>query len=73
MSNNLYPYNLCSVTPEEAEILNEKIDLFNSRQLSFHGKVEELRNYVIKDKEILSPVSEFAFILMIVCLLVYFL
>jgi GNAT superfamily N-acetyltransferase len=27
------------------------MDAFNGRQLSFHGDVEELENYVIKDKE----------------------
>lgn len=44
----LSSYDLCLATAEEAEILNEKIDLFNSEQLSFHDKFEELRNYVIK-------------------------
>lgn len=51
MTMNESLYNLCSATSEEAEILNGKIDLFNSEQLSFHGKIEEFRNYVIKDKE----------------------
>lgn len=51
MNKNLSPYHLCSATSEEAEILNERIDIFNSKQLSFQGKVEDLRNYVIKDKE----------------------
>lgn len=50
MSKKSLSYDLYSATPEEAEILNEKMDLFNSKQLSFQGKVEELRNYVIKDK-----------------------
>lgn len=43
------PYDLYSVTPEEAEILNEKMDAFNGRELSFKGDVEELKNYIIKD------------------------
>lgn len=44
-------YDLYSATPEEAEIINEKIDLFNSAQLSLHGKIEEFKNYVLKDKK----------------------
>jgi GNAT superfamily N-acetyltransferase len=51
MADESIPYNLCSATPDEAEILNEKMDAFNGRQLSFCGEVEELENYVIKDKE----------------------
>ena len=41
MSKKSLSYDLYFATPEEAEILNEKMDLFNSKQLSFHGKVEE--------------------------------
>lgn len=51
MSNKPLSYDLHSVTPEEAEILNEKMDLFISTQLSFHGNIEQFKNYVIKDKE----------------------
>lgn len=51
MNESLNSYNICSAIPEEAEILNEKMDLFNTKQLSFHGQIEEFRNYVIKDKD----------------------
>jgi GNAT superfamily N-acetyltransferase len=51
MNQKPLSYDLYSATPEEAEILNEKMDLYITKQLSFQGKVEELRNYVIKDKE----------------------
>lgn len=51
VADKFIPFNICSVAPEEAEILNEKMDAFNGRQLSFHGDVEEFQNYVIKDKE----------------------
>jgi len=44
-------YNIDSVTAEEAEILNNKIDEFNAKQLSFYGNVEEFKNYVIKDQK----------------------
>lgn len=44
------PYSLVSATLKEAEILNEKMDIFNAKQLSFHGNAEELANYVIKDQ-----------------------
>lgn len=43
-------YNICSVTAEEAEILNKKIDAFNAKQVGFHGNIEEFKNYVIKDR-----------------------
>lgn len=45
------PYSLYSATSQEVEILNEKIDVFNAKQLSFQGEVEEFRNYVLKDGE----------------------
>lgn len=51
MNNKPLSYDVLSATPEEAEILNEKMDLFISTQLLFHGKLEEFKNYVIKDKE----------------------
>lgn len=51
MNKKSLSYDLQSATPEEAEILNEKIDMFIIKQLSFHGKIEEFRNYIIKDKE----------------------
>jgi hypothetical protein len=51
MTMNESLYNLCSANSEEAKILYEKIDLFSSEQLSFHGKVEEFINYVLKDKD----------------------
>ncbi len=51
MADEPFPYNLCSLTVEEAEILNEKMDAYISKQLSFHGNIEKLENYVIKDSE----------------------
>ena len=44
-------YTIHSVTAEEAEILNNKIDAFNVMQLQFHGNAEEFKNYAIKDQE----------------------
>lgn len=44
-------YQIYQVTPDQAEILNEKMDAFNAEQLHFFGKVEELKNYIIKDSD----------------------
>lgn len=46
-------FDLHSATHDEAEILNKKLDAFNAKQLSFSGDVEELKNYVIKDRDLI--------------------
>jgi GNAT superfamily N-acetyltransferase len=43
-------YQIFEGTSEQAEILNTKIDKFNSDQLSFVGKVEFEKNYLIKNE-----------------------
>lgn len=43
-------YDLHSLKAEEAGILDKKIDVFNAQQLAFTGKVEEFKNYVIKEQ-----------------------
>jgi len=43
------PYELSIATNAEAETLNDKIDAFNGKQVSFYGDVETLIDYVIKD------------------------
>ena len=45
------PYEFSIATPEEAEILNDKIDVFNGKQVRFSGEVETLIDYVIKDND----------------------
>ncbi len=44
-----FPYKLSIATNAEAEILNDKMDMFNGKQFAFHGDVEVLKNYVVKD------------------------
>lgn len=44
-----FPYDLCQVSSEEAEIINRKIDAFNAKQLTLHSEIEELKNFLIKD------------------------
>ena len=43
------PYEFSIATNAEAETLNDKIDAFNGKQVSFYGDVETLIDYVIKD------------------------
>lgn len=44
-----FSYELVAATGVEADILNDKIDIFNVQQVSFHGDAEVLKDYVIKD------------------------
>lgn len=44
-----FPYEFSSASNAEAEILNDKMDAFNGKQISYHGDVEVLKNYVVKD------------------------
>ncbi len=46
-----FPYEISIATIAEAETLHDKIDAFNGKQISFNGKVEVLKDYVIKDND----------------------
>lgn len=46
-------YHLHLATSDEAEILNKMLDAFNARALALQGPVEELENYVFKDKDVI--------------------
>ena len=43
-------YDLLTPTAKEAETINEKIDAFNVKKLSFHGELKVFRDYIVKDK-----------------------
>lgn len=43
-------YKLFEATPDQAKILNSKMDKFNAEQLSFVGDIELEKNYLIKDQ-----------------------
>ncbi len=46
-----FPYEISIATIEEAEKLHDKIDAFNGKQIYFNGKVEVLKDYIIKDND----------------------
>jgi len=44
-----FPYEFCIASNAEAEILNDKMDAFIVRQVSYHGDLEISKNYIVKD------------------------
>ena len=46
-------YKLSSATSEEAEKLNDKINDFVAKQVSFYGDAEILKDYVIKENSLI--------------------
>ena len=46
-------YKLSPATSEEAETLNDKINTFVASQVSFHGDTEVLKDYVIKENDLI--------------------
>lgn len=44
-----FPYEFCMASNTEAEILNDKMDAFIVRQISYHGDLEVSKNYIVKD------------------------
>ena len=42
-------FDICPATPEEAEIIDNKINNFNNFKLSFAGKMETAKNYSVKE------------------------
>ncbi len=48
-STQNFPYKMFSASSVEAESLNEKMDAFNVKQVSFHGDAEVLKDYVFKE------------------------
>jgi GNAT superfamily N-acetyltransferase len=47
-----FPYKLTTPTASEANLLHEKMDEFNAKQLSFKGEVEVFKDYVIKNNDV---------------------
>lgn len=47
--DKIFPYEFSIASNAEAEVLNDKMDAFNGKQISYHGDVEVLKNYVVKD------------------------
>lgn len=45
------PYKISIPTNEESETINDKMDEFNGKQLSYSGQVEVFKNYIIKDDD----------------------
>lgn len=44
-----FPYEFSVASNAEAEILNDKMDAFIVRQISYHGDLEVSKNYIVKD------------------------
>lgn len=47
-----FPFKLTMASAAEADLLHNKMDAFNAKQLSFKGEVEVLLDYVIKDNDV---------------------